>query len=56
MLYDHIFHEDYDEYADLTYIEVAVDYVMSSYREAFNGIIEFVNRILYRPVSVFIVN
>ncbi|XP_043475162.1 DNA-directed RNA polymerase III subunit RPC1-like isoform X1 [Leptopilina heterotoma] len=49
MLYDHIFHEDYDEYADLTYIELAVDYVMSSYREAFNGIIEFVNRILYRP-------
>ncbi|XP_051153356.1 uncharacterized protein LOC127276757 isoform X2 [Leptopilina boulardi] len=51
MLYDHIFHEDYDEYADLTYIELAVDYVVSSYREAFNGILEFVNRILYRPLT-----
>ncbi|XP_033227291.1 uncharacterized protein LOC117179519 isoform X2 [Belonocnema kinseyi] len=49
MMYDYFFYVEYDEYEDLTYIEIALDYIVSSFREAFNGVFDVINKIIFLP-------
>lgn len=51
MIYDYLLYEEYDEYENLSYIEYAVEYVKSSFYEAFGGIFEFMAKLFFRPVT-----
>lgn len=51
MIYDYFFDEEYEnDYVDTNYIELALQYVTSSFGEAFDGIIDILNTLLLRPV------
>ncbi|KAK2583021.1 hypothetical protein KPH14_009064 [Odynerus spinipes] len=49
MIYDYFFYEDYDDYENLTYIELVTDYVISSFKEAFTGFFNTFYRIFFQP-------
>ncbi|EFN70728.1 hypothetical protein EAG_06611 [Camponotus floridanus] len=53
MLYDYFFDEEYEnDYVDTNYIELALQYVASSFGEAFDGIIDILNTLLLCPVRI----
>lgn len=49
MIYDYFFDEEYEN-VDTNYIELTLQYVTSSFGEAFDGIIDILNTLLLRPV------
>ncbi|XP_031825510.1 uncharacterized protein LOC116423906 [Nomia melanderi] len=49
MLYDYFNHEVYDDYENMSYLECIMDYVLSSFKEAFGGIFNSVKQILFYP-------
>ncbi|XP_043255167.1 homeobox protein 2-like [Colletes gigas] len=49
MLYEYFYHEEYDNYENLNYLEFIVDYVLSSFQEAFGGIFNGVKQIFFYP-------
>ncbi|XP_053984136.1 uncharacterized protein LOC128879222 [Hylaeus volcanicus] len=49
MLYEYFYHEEYDDYENLGYLEFIVDYVLSSFNEAFGGIFAGVKQIFFYP-------
>ncbi|KZC06511.1 hypothetical protein WN55_10422 [Dufourea novaeangliae] len=52
MLYDYFYHEVYDDYENLTYLELIVDYVLSSFKEAFGGVFSGAKKIFFYPVRL----
>ncbi|XP_076666575.1 uncharacterized protein LOC143368104 isoform X2 [Andrena cerasifolii] len=50
MLYDYFYHEEYDHYEDLSYLELIMEYVLSSFKEAFGGALNGVKQIFFYPV------
>ncbi|KAI4500891.1 hypothetical protein M0802_004102 [Mischocyttarus mexicanus] len=52
MIYDYFFYEDYDDYQDLTYIEIIVDYTIASFKEAFSSFFNTFYRIFFQPIFV----
>lgn len=51
MIYDYFFFDEYDDYDDLTYVELMLEYVISSFREAFGGVFDIIHKVFFRPVS-----
>lgn len=53
MMYDYLMfdeeHDDYDE--DVNYIVLALEYIASSFEEAFDEIVQLVNTVFLHPVS-----
>ncbi|KAJ8673501.1 hypothetical protein QAD02_004763 [Eretmocerus hayati] len=48
-VYDYFFYEEeYDAYEDLSYIELIFHYIVSSFREAFGGIFDFISKSLFQ--------
>lgn len=39
-----------DDYKNMSYIELALQYVTSSFGEAFDGVVEVLNTVFLRPV------
>lgn len=52
MLYEYFYHEEYDDYENLGYLELIVDYVLASFQEAFGGIFNGVKQIFFYPVRL----
>ncbi|XP_024942065.1 uncharacterized protein LOC107269000 isoform X2 [Cephus cinctus] len=52
MIYDYFFYDEYDTYEDLSYVELTLDYVLSSFKEAFGGFFDSMNKIFLRPFFV----
>lgn len=51
MMYDYFFDEEYEnDYENTNYIGLALQYVASSFGEAFDGIVDVLNTLLLRPV------
>lgn len=51
MMYDYFFDEEYEnDYENANYIGLALQYVISSFGEAFDGIVDVLNMVLLRPV------
>jgi len=50
IMYDYFFDEEYDDYENMSYIELTLRYVTSSFEEAFGGIVEILNAVFLRPV------
>lgn len=51
MMYDYFFDEEYEnDYENTNYIGLALQYVASSFGEAFDGIVDVLNMLLLRPV------
>ncbi|CAK9813749.1 hypothetical protein ANTQUA_LOCUS7751 [Anthophora quadrimaculata] len=47
MLYDYFYYED--DYENLTYLELIVDYILSSFQEAFGDILNAVKKLFFYP-------
>ncbi|XP_034192937.2 uncharacterized protein LOC117610086 isoform X1 [Osmia lignaria lignaria] len=47
MLYDYFYHQDYNDYENLSYLELIVEYVLSSFKEAFGDIFNGVKQIFF---------
>lgn len=52
MIYDYFFYEDYNDYENLTYVELIMDYVVSSFKEAFSGFFNVFYKIFFQSVRV----
>ncbi|XP_035724758.1 uncharacterized protein MAL13P1.304-like isoform X2 [Vespa mandarinia] len=52
MIYDYFFYEDYDDYEDFTYIELIINYVISSFKGALNSFFNTFYRIFFQPKGV----
>lgn len=52
MLYDYFYHEDYNDYENLSYLELIVEYVLSSFKEAFGDIFNGVKQIFFYLVRL----
>lgn len=52
MLYDYFYHEEYDHYEDLSYLELIMEYVLASFKEAFGGALNGVKEIFFYPVRL----
>lgn len=52
MLYDYFYHEEYNDYENLSYLELVVDYIFSSFKEAFGGLFSGAKQIFYYPVRL----
>ncbi|KAK9304069.1 hypothetical protein QLX08_004445 [Tetragonisca angustula] len=49
MLYDYFYYDEYDDYENLSYLELVVEYILSSFKEAFGGIFDGVKQIFFYP-------
>ncbi|XP_076656964.1 uncharacterized protein LOC143361454 isoform X2 [Halictus rubicundus] len=49
MLYEYFYHEVHDDYENLGYLEFIMDYILSSFKEAFGGIFSGVKQIFFYP-------
>ncbi|XP_076284325.1 uncharacterized protein LOC143210922 [Lasioglossum baleicum] len=49
MLYEYFYHEVHDDYENLGYLEFIVDYILSSFKEAFGGIFSGIKQIFFYP-------
>nr|XP_033324337.1 uncharacterized protein LOC117219348 isoform X2 [Megalopta genalis] len=49
MLYDYFNYEVYDDYENLSYLEFIMDYILSSFKEAFGGIFSGIKQIFFFP-------
>ena len=52
MLYDYFYYDEYDDYENLSYLELVVEYILSSFKEAFGGIFDGVKQIFFYPVRL----
>lgn len=52
MTYTYFLYDEYEDYEDLSYIELLLEYVVSSFREAFGGLFDSINEIFFQPVSL----
>ncbi|KOC64821.1 hypothetical protein WH47_00324 [Habropoda laboriosa] len=50
MLYDYFYYED--DYENLTYLELIMDYILSSFQEAFGDIFSAVKKLFFYPVRL----
>ncbi|XP_050589740.1 putative uncharacterized protein DDB_G0282133 isoform X3 [Bombus affinis] len=50
MLYDYFYYEEYDDYYEnLSYLELVVEYIFSSFKEAFGGVFNGLKQIFFYP-------
>ncbi|CAL7949920.1 unnamed protein product [Xylocopa violacea] len=49
MLYNYFYYEEYDDYENLTYLELIVEYILSSFKEAFGGIFNGIKQVFFYP-------
>lgn len=53
MLYDYFYYEEYDDYYEnLSYLELVVEYIFSSFKEAFGGVFNGLKQIFFYPVRL----
>ncbi|XP_067208013.1 uncharacterized protein [Linepithema humile] len=51
IMYDYFFDEEHDDYENMSYLELTLQYVTASFGEAFGGIVEVLNTVFLRPCS-----
>ncbi|XP_043277794.1 uncharacterized protein [Venturia canescens] len=49
MMYTYFLYDEYEDYEDLSYIELLLEYVVSSFREAFGGFFDSIHGVLFQP-------
>lgn len=49
-IYDYIFYEEEEEIEEASYLELAVDYVISSFQEAFGGLFDAIAKVFFQSV------
>lgn len=54
IMYDYLFEEEYDDYENASYIGLILEYIASSFREAFGGLADVLSTIFLRPVRLTI--
>ncbi|XP_076392771.1 uncharacterized protein LOC100878980 isoform X2 [Megachile rotundata] len=45
MLYDYFYHQEYDDYENVSYLELIVEYILSSFKEAFGDVCNGVKKV-----------
>ena len=50
MLYTYLIHDDYDDYEDFSYIQLILEHIVLSFREAFGGLFDTITDIFFQPV------
>lgn len=55
LIYDYFFYEEeIEEYEELGYVELVLDYVVSSFQEAFVGILDLISKMFFQSVRYMI--
>jgi hypothetical protein len=52
-LYEYFYEEEYDSYEEQSYAEVILNYVISSFQEAFGGLFNLLSKIFFQSVSLY---